>query len=184
MSPVTKSTFIEDLIRLNRLDKLGFGRLIFQPGMEFGTRDKWWEDTGSRPTPHEGLDLCCFEDNSGRLVYLAGNTLVPVLYDGTLVNIFTDFLGESILLAHDFQDNGRNLHSIYAHTVPDKALRRGSRVKAGEVIASTCPSKNKSMNPHLHLTVLWAPETAIATLDWATINQADHVILCDPLDFL
>jgi len=184
MNKTVKSSFTNDFIRLNHLDAIGFVRWVFQAGMEFETHGKWWEETGSRSAPHEGLDFCCFENREGQTVYLPENTLVPVMYDGTVVRIFTDFLGESILVEHDFQHTGRNLYSIYAHTVPDKGLQAGSRVKSGEPICATCPSKNRSMSSHLHLTVLRAPEEKIASLGWSNINQTDHVILCDPLDFI
>lgn len=166
MSTMPQASFTKDFVRLNRLDEIGFGRWVFLPGMEFETRDKCWADTGSRPIPHEGLDICCFEDKEGQVVYLGENSLVPILYDGRIVKIFTDFLDESIMVVPVFQKRGRSLYSIYAHTVPDKSMRAGCRVKAGQPICAICPSKNRSMKSHLHLTVLWAPEEKIANLDW------------------
>jgi len=55
--------------------------------MEFGSRNPWWEDNGRRLTTHEGLDFCCFADCSGRQVNLNEKTLVPAMYDGTVVSM-------------------------------------------------------------------------------------------------
>lgn len=169
------------LVELNRLD---FKRWIFKQGMEFGTKEKWWGDTGSRITKHEGLDFRCYEDSTGELVNLAEKTIVPVMYDGMIVKIFADLLGYSVLVEHDLQDKGKNLCSIYAHMLPAATLKTGRRVTAGEPIANICSTGQRNIHPHLHLSVIWALETAIADLDWKSMHNKKRVTLCDPLDFL
>ena len=184
MSKIPKSSFARSFVTLNGLENPGFARWVFQPGMEFEALDTWWEGVGRRVTPHEGLDFCCFEDENGKLVNLVAKSLVPAMYAGTVVNIFADLLGSSILVAHDFLEKGRRLYSIYAHTSALKTIQKGVRVKAGEAISMICAAENKSILPHLHLSVIWAEESAIGSLDWQTIHQVNGVKLCNPLDFL
>lgn len=168
-------------MELNRLD---FKCWIFQRGMEFGTKEKWWKGSGSRLTKHEGLDFCCYEDRNGNLVYLAEKIIVPVMYDGMIVKIFEDFLGSSVLVEHDVKDKEKRLCSIYAHTFPVATLETGSRVKAGEPIARICATGGKSIRPHLHLSVIWAAESVIFNLNWKTMHNDGSVTFCDPLEFL
>ena len=181
MTKIFKSSFSQVLVELNRLD---FKRWIFKRGMEFGTQEKWWDDTGSRLTKHEGLDFRCYEDRNGKLVNLDEKTIVPVMHDGMIVKIFTDLLGYSILVEHGLQDKGKNLCSIYAHTLPVATLQTGRRVKAGEPIANICATGEKSVRPHLHLSVIWALESAIADLGWKSIHKEKRVTICKPQDFL
>jgi len=169
------------LVELNRLD---FKRWIFKRGMEFGTHEKWWQDTGSRITKHEGLDFRCYEDKSGKLVNLVEKTIVPVMYDGMIVKIFADLLGYSVLVEHGLQDKGRNLCSIYAHTLPVATLKIGRRVKVGEPIANIYSTGKKRPPAHLHLSVIWALGTNIADLDWKSMHNKKYVTFCNPLDFL
>ncbi len=184
MIRIPQSFFSQALVRLNRLDRQGFKGWVLQPGMEFATRNTWWDDSGKRSMPHEGLDFCCFADRSGRLVNLNEKTLVPAMYDGTVVKMIKDFLGVSILVEHGFKDRGKTLYSIYAHTVPLETLEGVNRVQAGEPIATICPTGKKMISPHLHLSVVWVNEAAAADLEWGNINDADRVTLCNPLDFL
>ena len=184
MTRIPQSSFSQMLVRLNRLDRQGFKRWVLQPGMEFATRNTWWEDNGKRATPHEGLDFCCFADRSGGLVNLNEKTLVPAMYDGTVVKMIKDFLGISIVLEHGFQDRDKRLYSVYAHIFAAAGLVTGSRVKAGKPIATICATGKKVMRSHLHLSVAWADEAAVADLTWQNINDTDRITLCNPLDFL
>jgi murein DD-endopeptidase MepM/ murein hydrolase activator NlpD len=181
MTKILKSSFSQVLIELNRLD---FKRWVFHRGMEFGTLEKWWEDTGRRLTKHEGLDFRCYEDRKGKLANLAENTIVPVMYDGMIVKIFPDLLGYSVLVEHDLQGKGKNLCSIYAHTFPVATLQTGSRVKAGEPIAKICATGKKSIRPHLHLSVIWMLQSDIIDLSWESMHKEKRLIFCNPLDYL
>lgn len=178
MTGMKKTLFTEAFVRLNRLEETDFVHWVFLSGMEFGACNKWWKSKGSRPTPHEGLDFRCFKDSKGNLKNIAEKSLVPIMYAGTVVKIFPDLLGSSILIAHE-----SGLYSIYAHTDPDKTLQAGSRVMAGESIAMISSTGKRSILPHLHLSVIRAEESAIADLDWETINKRNGVMMCDPLDF-
>jgi murein DD-endopeptidase MepM/ murein hydrolase activator NlpD len=181
MAEILKSSFSQVLVELNQLN---FKCWIFQRGMEFGSQEKWWGATGSRLTKHEGLDFRCYKDRNGKLVNLAEKTIVPVMYDGKIIKIFADLLGYSVLVEHVLQDKGKKLCSIYAHTLPVATLKAGSRVKVGEPIAEICATGKKSIRPHLHLSVIWALESAIVDLDWKSMHKEKRVTFCNPLDFL
>ena len=184
MHCIPKSSFTEAFVRLNRLDAAGFRQWKFLPGMEFESLSKWWSGPGIRPEPHEGLDICCFENSCGQVVNLEGNSLVPVLFNGMIARIFPDILGDSILVSHDLLVKGKRVYSIYAHTVPLATTTCGNKAKAGEPIAKICPTGKKSIRPHLHLSVILASEAAIINLDWLTIQKTAGVIFLDPLAFL
>jgi len=155
MINIPQSSFTEIFVRLNRLDKLGVTRWIFVPGMEFATRNKSWERI-ERTTPHEGLDICCFEGTGGQVVDLAENTLVPAIYNGTVIKIFNYFLGFFILVAHNFQDSGKTLYSIYAHTHPVKTLKASTLINGGDPIATICPTEQKK-SQHTFISPLSGP---------------------------
>jgi len=71
---------------------------LFCPGMVFQATGKWWGDkTGSRPRPHEGLDLLIYRDFQGAIRCLDESTPLPVIYDGVVVGRIPDFLGTGTL---------------------------------------------------------------------------------------
>ena len=182
MTTISKSSFSQKLVELNQLD---FKRWIFQRGMDFGSHEKWWyPPTGKRSRKHEGLDFCCYEDRKGKLVNLTEKTIVPVMYDGIVVKIFADLLGHSIIVKHDVHVKDNNLYSIYAHTLPVASLQTGSRIQAGEPIAMICATGKKNIRPHLHLSVIWALDSAVNDLDWKSMHKEKRVTLCNPMDFL
>jgi len=181
MTQISKSSFTQKLVEHNQLD---FKRWIFHPGMEFESHEKWWEDTSNRLIKHEGLDFCCYENRKGKLVNLAENTIVPAMYDGIMVKIFADLLGQTIIVEHDLQDKENTLYSIYAHTLPVASLQTGSRIQAGEPIAMIWATGKKNIRSHLHLSVIWALDSAINDLDWNSMHKDKSVILCNPKDFL
>lgn len=184
--PSKKSEFSSWLIRHNNLDSLFFKRWFFKPGMNYLDQDKWWIAPGNRTSPHEGIDFCCFQDGEEQICYLPSTIHVPAMYDGTVVAIFPDFLGKSILLRHVFSEQGWFLHSLYGHTLPEENLDIGTCVRGGEIIASVAPPASRVVvPPHLHLSVLWMDVACQAEekISWQTISNTQAVRLCDPLEF-
>ena len=152
---------------INGLYAKGFDRWEFLPGMRFNDREKWWEPGVMRAYPHEGIDLCLYRDTRGRLHAIQGTIRIPVMYDGIIVKTGKDLLGRSIFLRHDcFDAGGRMLHTVFGHTRPCRALRRGLPVRQGEIIAEVAEIANRKTNilPHLHITAAWIP---------ASISSAD-----------
>jgi hypothetical protein len=187
-TPNPKSPFGKYLVALNRprLDK--FQKWLFLPGMLFNSLEKWWGDHGTRPAPHEGLDLCRFEEVSGDTKILDRHTKIPAAFAGEIVKIDWDFLGQSIFIRHEiFDGRGRQLYSAYGHTRPEEALKVGSRVAAGEVIATISGFSNPKLAvlPHVHLTVAWMPgDIDLSGLNWDNIGKNPDITLIDPLAVL
>jgi len=187
-SSVRKTRFTEFLIRENALDEGGFKEWIFSPGMLFNAPDKWWGDQGKREKPHEGLDLCLYRDGRGRVLRVDAKMRIPVMYDGEVVGIVSDFLGESVIIEHAFrQSDDRRLCTIYGHTNPQEGLHVGRIVKEGESIATVADSGKSEANilPHLHISLGWTSKSiSYDHLDWEIIGTTNMVTLLDPLDVI
>jgi murein DD-endopeptidase MepM/ murein hydrolase activator NlpD len=185
---LNNTRFTEFLIRKNALDPEGFNGWVFCPGMLFNSTDKWWGDQGKRNAPHEGLDLCFYQDREDTILRLGEHTKVPVIYDGMVVRIMDDFLGKSVIIEHLFSVGHNNrLCTIYGHTIPEDNLHAGNIVKAGDVIATLAdPSTSKTnIFPHLHISLGWtAKEISYDGLDWGNIGAPNTLTLLDPLQVI
>ena len=183
-----KTGFSDDLIRENRLKERGFAEWVFHPGMLFDAGEKWWGDRGNRKKPHEGLDLSLFRDKFGHIYELDSTTKIPVIYNGEVVEIEDDFLGQSVFVRHNISDADQNwLHTIYGHTTPLDNVRIGRILVAGEVFANMADtSGNKTQAPsHLHISVVWIPESiAQEGITWKKISDNCAVMLLDPLKII
>lgn len=183
---ISKSRFTEFLIRENSLDEGGFKEWIFYPGMLFNALNKWWGDQGKRDKPHEGLDLCLYRDRGDRVLRIDAKTRIPVMYDGEVVGIVSDYLGESVIIEHGFpHSHDRRLCTIYGHTYPHEGLHIGRIVKEGEIIATLADfgKLKANMFPHLHISLGWTSKSfSYDHLDWETAS--DMLILLDPLDVI
>jgi hypothetical protein len=185
---VRKARFTEFLIRENALDEGGVQEWIFCPGMLFNALDKWWGDQGKRDRPHEGLDLCLYRDRLGRMRRIDAKTRVPAMYDGLVVGIVNDFLGESVIIEHHpLRGDNRRFCTIYGHTDPNETLHVGRIVKEGDVIATLAGSgKSKTgMFPHLHISLGWTSKPiSYDQLHWEAIGAPNMLTLLDPMDVI
>jgi murein DD-endopeptidase MepM/ murein hydrolase activator NlpD len=179
-----KSRFLEYLLANNQPYLAGFRKWVFLPGMLFNATEQWWGDKKPRSVPHEGLDLCCFEDADGEVRRFAGSLKIPAAFAGKTQKIDNDFLGKSIFISHEIFD-GKNgqLYTIYGHTEPvaGGALRS---VAAGEIIGVIAdrPGRNPTLLPHLHITVAWVPvRYPLEQLTWQHIGTDERITLLDPL---
>lgn len=174
--------FILRLMAANGLGAKGKIRWLFFEGMLFGSMQKWWGAPGRRLFSHEGLDLCFFETESSRR-RLDESVQVPVLYDGRVAHITDDFLGRTVVFRHRFPDGG-SLLSLYGHLAPDKNLRIGDGLRAGEIFARIAEifSAKKRLVPHLHIS-LANPEglPPAEGLEWEFLNTVDRRVFFDPL---
>ncbi len=181
-----KSRFTEFLVRLNAMDAQQFMAWIFCPGMLFNAKDKWWGDRGRRSKPHEGVDLCLYRNGRGRIHRLDEKTAVPALYQGSIVKIFDDFLGQSIIMEHRFP-NGDPFCSIYGHIKPHRSIHAGSDINEGDIVATiNGPGISKTgILPHIHLSIgLLSRDMSADRLDWDRIVDPDVMTLVDPLAVL
>jgi len=164
----------------------GMKRLYLYPGMEFRSEIKWWPDTGMRPTPHEGVDICYYIDSTGEECRVTPEFRVPVMATGRILAISKDYLGETVFLDHQYEQPLRFL-SIYAHITPLPDLKTGDQVCAGDVIgtvADTAGKKNR-IPAHLHISLMIITKAVPAEkLDWNMISYPEDAELIDPLRML
>ena len=148
-----KSRFTARLIEANGLDPDDFKRWVFCAGMRFNAPDKWWGDYGRRDFPHEGLDFCLYRDAGDNLRRLDESTRIPVMHDGRVRALFSDYLGQAIVIEHESLPAfpGKAL-SIYAHTEPRDNILPGIEVSEGDVIATIAGTGGSKTNilAHLH----------------------------------
>jgi hypothetical protein len=177
--------FFDYLLAVNRPRLDGFQHWLLHPGMLFQARRQWWGQEKNRPHPHEGLDLCWFEDTVGRRQDLDHSTVIPAPFAGTVVKISPDFLGESIFLAHALdQATGRRLYIAFGHTAPRPGLAAGQSVVQADIIGSISAPANRrsSVPPHLHITLAWLPDPLDPEqLAWDTLGTDPTIRLVDPL---
>ena len=185
--PVSK-LFHERLVFDNGLDWKGFQEWIFYSAMLFGSRDKWWGDRGERDRQHEGLDIYLYRTGDGDIQYLDADTKIPVIFDGRVVKVCKDFLGESVFVSHNIYNlNGSRLYTIYGHTRPHDSIRSGEELSAGGVVGVLAGTRenNGTIPHHLHISVAWIPDTVLSQeLDWEVITEQDGIVLLDPLQVI
>lgn len=185
---VKKTRFTQMLIEANDLDPNDFQSWVFCPGMLFGSPDKWWGDYGRRDFPHEGIDFCLYMDAGGQTLRLDQTTRIPVMHDGVVRAMFTDYLGEAVIIEHEIIPGvSGKLLSVYAHTRPLTGTKTGAVVKEGNVIATiadTGRSKAKIL-PHLHFTIgRPSPQLVYEPFIWNMMRDPALVDLLDPLDLI
>ncbi len=186
LNKVPFSKFFQKRLRsLNGLDELGFEEWAFHPGMLFGGEYKWWGDQGKRNRPHEGLDLCLYRTKRGEIVHFTGETVVPVIFNGQVVKVDEDFLGQSLFVRHGvFGSDGSRLYTIYGHTQPGCGIRPGQKLSEGDIIGAVADTgrSHASMLPHLHVSVAWIPDAVSQQeLDWQVLADPARAALLDPL---
>lgn len=177
------------IIRWNGIASLGFQRWVLQSGMLFDSLEKWWPSQGKRPTVHEGLDICLFQDDSDNLQELAAPIQVPAAMGGRIVKIMQDFLDLSIVVYHEeFSDSEWGFYTIYAHTTPEDHIIEGKNIEEGDLIATiqnTKTNKKLQMMPHLHISLGWIHKSLpVQELNWPAINKRKNMSLVDPLPLL
>lgn len=185
MNPPGKSNFTRNLIALNHLHACGFESWLLKPGMGFAEPEKWWHDRGTRPTRHEGLDLCGFRKKADGEQQLGAGTLVPPLYGGRLVNIIDDFLGRTVIVDHGFSNPaGQSLHGFYAHLLPAAGLHSGAVLSEAAGLGTIAPA-NKLCPAHLHISTVWiAPNFPVERLTWPDFAEQPGFQPCDPWIFI
>ena len=169
------SKFFDYLLANNGPALAGFKSWLFQPGMAFNSGETWWGEKRPRSCPHEGIDLCCFEDSRGRLRQVGPDLQIPATFAGTILKLAGDFLGKSIYLSHEIlAADGRQLCTACGHTRPLAALQVGQPVAAGEIIAVLAAANGEKTRvpPHLHLTMAWIPVSIdLDRLAWQNLGR-------------
>ena len=182
-----KSKFFDYLLASNGPALAGFKSWLFQPGMEFNSRRTWWGEKQPRSRPHEGLDLCCFEDSRGQFRQVGPDLQIPATLAGKILKLAGDFLGESIYLAM------RSWRQTAGGCAPPMATpgrwpncRSANRWPRGKSSRRwPPPGKKTRVPPHLHLTLAWIPLALDPDrLDWQNLGRDPAITLIDPLAVL
>ena len=180
------SQFCELAINHNNLSEQGFVQWAFYPGMLFQSMERWWDNGGFRDKPHEGIDLCLYNDQSGSTRGLDTAARIPGMYRGCVKNIIDDYIGKTVFMAHDiYNDTVKQLYSVYGHIELLGRIERGVLLEEGEVVASIAGTEGKRFKilPHVHISVAWIPEDCPAeNLDWKIMNASPDIMLLNPLD--
>jgi len=184
-----RSGFSDCLIRENGLGRGQFERWLFYPGMLFEAESEWWGDQAARNRPHEGLDICLYQNRRNQVCTLDENTKIPAMYDGVVVGVIKDFLGQTIVMEHrDLGgESGLHCYTFFGHTRPAEGLAAGRSVTGGEPIAllSGVRGSKRGMLPHLHLSVSLASiAVPYDRLHWRHISTSSALTLIDPLQLL
>ena len=119
-------------------------------------------------------------------------TKIPPLLAGIAILRTTDFLGETVILAHDLYDQAdRQLHTFYAHLQPTGAPTRGIIMTPNSLIGTIAAPTNPmpACPPHLHLSLAWVDKShPIQDFRWdefrtsATFKPGDpSTLLCAKL---
>lgn len=173
--------FLSRLVIANHLDEMGFSRLVFFEGMLFGSWKKWWGKPGLRPFSHEGLDLCFFDTITHGPCRLDETINVPLLYDGRVAHMTSDFLGRTVIFQHDFPDRP-SLLSLHGHMNPDKNLKIGDHLRAGEIFARIAGFEKQVPVPHMHISLADPRQLPPPKLlDWEFLNTLKRDAFIDPL---
>lgn len=183
-----KTRFTEQLIEANGLDPNDFQGWAFCPGMVYRSTEKWWGDHGRRDFPHEGIDFCLYKDRSGRIRRVDQQTRIPVMHDGMVRALFSDYLGQAVVIEHEDVPGGNGpFISVYAHTKPAAGIQPGVFVKQGELIATIADTGHSRANiqPHLHFTLgRPSPKMVYEPFVWNDMRDPERVILLDPLEVI
>ncbi len=178
--PISKS-FHTRFNTLNNLSESALSEWLFHPGMLFGSDVKWWGDGESRDSPHEGLDFRTYKTRKTGICNVDETTLVPVLFNGEIVNIISDFLGQSVVVRHNYLNTDRKeLYTIYGHIILSGKAVIGDIIREDTSIGSLAASR--SVPPHLHVSIAWVSGSINPqSLNWKTILDTETVTLIDPL---
>ncbi len=181
---LAKTRFTAMLIEANGFDPDDFKCWVFSPGMLFEAPEKWWGDYGRRDFPHEGIDFCLFRDASNNLRRLDERTRIPAMHDGRVRALFSDYLGQAIVIEHDrIPAVPEKAISIYAHTRPMDGILPGVNVGEGDVIACIADTGRSKTNilPHLHFSFgRPSPNIVYDPFVWNHMRNPGLVTLHDP----
>ena len=184
---IQREFFFNKLVEIN--DLKSFKEWFFYNGMLFKRIEKWWGRAGNRPSQHEGIDIGFYKDTTNRIQTLKNPFKIPVVADGTVIEISDDdLLGKSIFVRHEIFDKDKKvLHSVYAHSTPAEELKVNDRVKKGFIIGSVADisSRNLMISSHLHISMIWLTDDyPNELLKWQILPDSKDTVLADPFEFL
>jgi hypothetical protein len=175
--------YLADLAAANNLADLT--DWLFFPGMLAESRSKWWGDFKTRPTAHEGIDICFYRPRHSPIRHLNAGAAIPAWSDGTVLNICNDFLGQSVVVAPEkYNASATRVLEVFSHLVPLENITPGARVHKGQVIAGIADPRagGSILLPHLHLSCIEVPShVPVRALDWSLFPLREHINVINPV---
>ena len=175
-----KTDFCADVINLNKKFAADFKRWVFKDGMLFNSYEKWW-NKGKRDAAHQGIDLWAFETLSGKIKKLNRTIKVSALFDGEIIKIEKDFLGQSVFIKHSdiISANEEYLYTLYGHLKPFDLI--GKKVKKREAIGFVS-NKSLKIDAHIHISFAWiAKDFDYNNIAWNNLWNNKFIRLIDPI---
>jgi len=180
-----KDAFSRGLVAANRLEDADFSFFVFFPGMLFGEVEKWWDGAGQRPTPHEGIDICCFRTRSGDIKMIGSSALIVCPFSRARVIAFMDdFIGKTIVL-RPVDDEWEDFYFFFAHLLPEKGIRIGDGISEGKSFARIAPGSGlKGAPAHVHVSVARKKDLPDdSRISWPLLTGPFRHALLDPMEF-
>lgn len=200
------SSYLETIARVNHLvpdrNRPGSTSLknhstvewIFYEGMLPASPAKWWDDFGSRATPHEGIDITYYRVRrpqgrkpshaSSPVMQLSPTVQVPAMTEGSIVNICEDFLAKTIVVRYPSNaSTNTQVLFAYAHINPGQQVSKGQSIRKNDIIATIADNrKNPKLPCHLHISCIEVADSIPAErLNWDLFTRPDQVCLINPI---
>ena len=107
------------------------------------------------------------------------------MHDGVVRALFTDYLGEAVIIEHENGQSGnQKILSVYAHTKPLADIQPGVVVNKGQIIATIADTSRSKATilPHLHFSLGHpSPDLVYEPFVWNHMRDPSLVALIDPL---
>lgn len=167
--------------------------------MEFASPLIWWGDTSKTRLesygggPHEGLDFALAQTNcKQRLQAGLEGVTVSCLLEGRAHWRFDDLVGETLIVASEYSQDGKRFIVQYSH-IDSENIAIGDELRQGTPIGKIKRSDNpKSITAsHLHIStalieerLLHAANGDISFNDWLRWDQSGDLRYLDPLSLV
>ncbi len=110
------------------------------------------------------------------------------MHDGRVRALFTDYLGQGVVIEHDRSSANPDMAiSIYAHVKPLDGVLPGVNVKEGDIIARIADTGRSRTNilPHLHFSIgRSSADMGYEPFVWNHMRYPGLVTLNNPQDHL
>lgn len=158
---------------------------FFYPGMLQDAPVSWWNGFKLRNTLHEGIDICFYRSYVEKNITIRSDLNVPAMGDGQILNLCSDFLGQSIVIEHDqYKHLNNRLLFVYSHLSLMQGVMKGACLAKGEIMAQIADTrfKRSKVSGHLHLSCIEiSRKISFDQLDWNLFPQRDMVTLINPI---
>lgn len=179
--------FHTHFLGLNNLPPSACTEWIIRPGMEFGASAAWWGGLKPRKSPHEGVDLCLFQDSAGAIHRIERRHLIPSVCNGVVAAVVADFIGMSVFVkTGQRRADGRAMYLLYGHLRPSSGIAAGCAITAGDPVGSVSDTELKAdgPSPHLHVSTAFLHDSFPPDmLNWRGLVKGGAEFR-NPLDFI